>query len=44
MIIEGTVREWEAWAKMAFPESGQYVVSGALDLVDIDTTLNRGTY
>jgi GNAT superfamily N-acetyltransferase len=44
MIVEGTVAQWEAWAAMAFPETGQYVVPGALDLVDIDRSSDRGTY
>jgi GNAT superfamily N-acetyltransferase len=44
MIITGTVAEWESWAEMAFPETGDYVVPDALDLVRIDTELDRGTY
>ena len=44
MIITGTVAEWEAWAAMAFPETGQYVVPDALDLVTIDHEQDRGTY
>jgi GNAT superfamily N-acetyltransferase len=44
MIITGTVAEWERWTGMAFPESGQYIVPDALDLVDIDREKDRGTY
>ena len=44
MIIIGTVAEWEEWTGMAFPESGQYVVPDALDLVDIDRQNDSGTY
>jgi GNAT superfamily N-acetyltransferase len=44
MIITGTVPEWEDWATMAFPETGQYVVPDALDLVAIDREQDRGTY
>ena len=44
MIITGTVAEWEGWAAMAFPETGQYVVPDALDLVTIDCEQDRGTY
>lgn len=44
MIITGTVAEWEAWAAMAFPETGQYVVPDALDLVTIDHEQDCGTY
>ena len=36
--------EWEEWAGMAFPESGRYVVPGALDLVEIDRERNIGAY
>jgi hypothetical protein len=44
MVITGTVAEWESWAEMAFPETGQYVVPDALDLVVIDRERDRGTY
>lgn len=44
VVIVGTVDEWESWAEMAFPQSGQYVVPGALDLVEIDRETNQGTY
>jgi hypothetical protein len=44
MIITGTVAEWEDWAAMAFPQTGQYVVPGALDLVTIDREQDLGTY
>jgi GNAT superfamily N-acetyltransferase len=44
MVITGTVAEWESWADMAFPATGQYVVPDALDLVDIDREQDRGTY
>jgi GNAT superfamily N-acetyltransferase len=44
MVIIGTVAEWESWAAMAFPETGQYVVPDALDLVTIDREQDRGTY
>jgi hypothetical protein len=44
MIISGTVAEWEDWAKMAFPETGQYIVPDALDPVDIDRERDRGIY
>ena len=44
MIITGTVLEWEDWADMAFPETGQYVVPDALDPVAIDREQDRGTY
>lgn len=36
MVISGTVAEWETWADMLFPESGEYVVPEALNLVRVD--------
>jgi hypothetical protein len=44
MTISGTVAEWESWTKMAFPETGRYIVPDALDPVDIDRERDRGTY
>ena len=44
MTIEGTVAEWESWAGMAFPATGDYVVPQALSPVRIDRTADRGVY
>lgn len=44
MIIDGTVAQWQDWAGMDFPETGRYVVPGALDLVDIDVSRDAGAY
>lgn len=44
MTITGTVEEWERWTDMAFPESGEYVVPGALVPVRIDRQHDQGTY
>ena len=44
MTITGTVAEWEGWTGMLFPESGDYVVPGALELVTIDREADLGTY
>lgn len=44
MTIPGTVDQWERWAKMPFPESGTYVVPGALMPVEIDRENDRGLY
>ncbi|HEY2443715.1 MAG TPA: GNAT family N-acetyltransferase [Streptosporangiaceae bacterium] len=44
MIITGSVAEWEDWTKMAFPQTGEYVVPDALDLVSIDREADRGSY
>ncbi len=42
--IQGTVKEWEEWTGMAFPESGSYIVPGALQPVTIDCERDRGLY
>jgi GNAT superfamily N-acetyltransferase len=44
MVVTGTVAEWEEWAGMAFPETGKYIVPGALDLVEIDAERGNGMY
>ncbi len=44
MTITGTVSEWEGWTSMVFPEGGDYVVPGALELVSIDREADLGTY
>jgi hypothetical protein len=44
MRISGSVAEWEGWTKMAFPESGAYVVTGALVPVEIDRERDEGVY
>ena len=42
--IKGTVKQWEAWTKMKLPESGEYIVEGALCPVVIDRENDIGTY
>jgi len=44
MSVEGTVREWEGWTAMSFPESGEYVLPQALVPVEIDREADRGRY
>jgi len=44
MVVAGTIAEWEDWAGMAFPQTGRYVVPGALDLVEIDAERDHGMY
>ena len=44
MSVAATVGEWEEWTQMAFPESGRYVVPGALTLVEIDRDRDEGLY
>jgi hypothetical protein len=42
--VSGTVGEWEEWAEMRFPETGAYVVPGALVPVVIDRERDEGVY
>ena len=44
MRILGSVAEWEEWTGMAFPESGTYVVPGALVPVEVDLERDEGLY
>jgi GNAT superfamily N-acetyltransferase len=44
MTIPGTIRQWEEWTGMVFPESGTYVVPGALVPVEIDRERDQGLY
>lgn len=44
MTVPGTVAQWEEWAHMRFPESGDYVVPGALVPVGIDVESDTGIY
>jgi hypothetical protein len=44
MIIPGTIADWESWTDMHFPESGAYVVPGALQPVEMDVEADRGVY
>ena len=42
--VRGSVAEWEEWTGMAFPETGEYVVPGALVPVAIDRERDEGRY
>jgi GNAT superfamily N-acetyltransferase len=44
LVSEGTVAELEEWCGLAFPESGNYVVEGALVPVEIDRKRDHGAY
>ncbi len=44
MVITETVRGWEEWTGMSFPESGSYAVPGALSPVIIDKKRDLGCY
>jgi hypothetical protein len=44
MRITGSVADWEGWTKMKFPQSGQYIIPGALAPVEFDIEADLGTY
>ena len=44
VVVTGNVAEWEGWTEMALPESGAYVVSGALVPIEIDRERDEGVY
>jgi GNAT superfamily N-acetyltransferase len=44
MTIRGTRAEWEQWAGLHFPQSGQYIVPGALVPIIIDIEKDEGVY
>jgi GNAT superfamily N-acetyltransferase len=44
MVVEGRVKDWERWTGLRFPDSGDYVVPGALTTVRIDRRRDRGRY
>lgn len=44
MTIRGSISEWQAWTGLSFPESGPYVVPGALNPIEIDVATDQGVY
>jgi GNAT superfamily N-acetyltransferase len=44
MVVPGTVAQWEEWTGMRFPESGPYIVPGALNPVEFDLERDLGRY
>ena len=44
MEVRGSVAQWEKWTGMRFPESGEYVVPGALTPVAMDLEKDEGVY
>lgn len=44
MRITGSVADWESWTKLSFPDTGAYVVPGALVPVEIDRERDEGVY
>ena len=44
MRISGSVADWESWTGLRFPDTGMYVVPGALVPVEIDRERDEGVY
>lgn len=44
MLITGSVADWESWTKMKFPDSGDYIIPGALVPIQIDRENDIGRY
>jgi hypothetical protein len=44
MTISGARAEWEEWTGMKFPQSGHYVVPGALNPMQMDVEQDKGVY
>jgi GNAT superfamily N-acetyltransferase len=44
LVIAGRVAAWEEWTDMRFPDTGSYVVPGALQPVVIDRDHDEGRY
>jgi GNAT superfamily N-acetyltransferase len=43
-IIRGSQAEWERWTGMKFPQSGQYVIDGALNPMEMNLEKDEGIY
>ena len=44
MVIPGTVRDWEQWADMVLPVSGEYVIPDALNLLRVNREEDLAVY
>lgn len=42
--VRGTRAEWEGWTDMKFPQSGEYVIPGALNPIEINVEKDNGIY
>lgn len=42
--IRGTCAEWESWTGLKFPQSGEYVIPGALTPIKMDIEKDEGVY
>jgi GNAT superfamily N-acetyltransferase len=42
--IRGTRAEWERWTGMQFPQTGEYIISGALNPIEMNVETDEGMY
>lgn len=42
--MTGSVQDWEEWARMPLPASGQFVIPGGMSVLHVDAEANSGTY
>lgn len=42
--VEGSIADWQIWTGMIFPETGPYIVPGALQPVTINVETDKGVY
>lgn len=43
-IIRGARAEWEQWTRMRLPQSGEYIIPGALSPITVDAEKDEGIY
>jgi hypothetical protein len=44
MVIRGTHVKWEKWTGLRFPQSGEYVIPGALNPMKMNLEKDEGIY
>ena len=44
MIIRGTRAEWESWTGLKFQQSGEYILAGALNTIEMNIEKDEGIY
>ena len=44
MTISGARADWEEWTSMIFPQSGRYVIPGALNPIEMNIEKDQGIY
>jgi GNAT superfamily N-acetyltransferase len=42
--IQGTRADWETWTGLKFPQSGEYIIPGALNPIEINIEKDEGIY